>query len=153
MDAMGGRCEWTGHVRRAERLAIVWGGVTAQLLLWAIAFIVSNNVGPSIGEFSGQFLHTLLGWNLILVAVNLLPVKPLDGYEAWPLLWMIFQDWRRRRPNERKQQLRAKTIKKAKKAEEFKRLEINLTSSNEIREMIKQTIERAAAEHKAKNQA
>src|SRR5262245_20659397 len=37
MDAMGGCCEWAGQVTPTQRLAIVWGGVLAQLLLWGAA--------------------------------------------------------------------------------------------------------------------
>jgi hypothetical protein len=149
MDAMGGCCEWVGSVTRAQRLAIVWGGVLAQLLLFGIALGVSFYIGPFGGEFSGQFLPVLLRWNLILVALNLLPVKPLDGYDAWRLLSMAFQDWRGRRRRARRQRLTSETIKKI---EELERLEPNIKPNPEIKEMMNQIIRRAAAEHKAKNQ-
>jgi hypothetical protein len=150
MDALGGCCEWTGRVTRAQRLAIVWGGVLAQLLLFGIAFVVSIIIGPPLNEFSGQFLHILLPWNLFLVAFNLLPVKPLDGYDAWRLLSVTFQEWRRQRRSARKRRLTAETIKKI---EELERLEPNVKPNPEIKEMMNQIIRRAAEEHKAKNQA
>lgn len=150
MDAMGGCCEWGGRVTRAQRLAIVWGGVLAQLLLWGIAFVASIYLGPFTNEFSEQFLHILLRWNLILVALNLLPVKPLDGHDAWRLLSMTWQDWRRQRHKARRQRLTAKTLKRV---EELERLEPNITPNPEIKEMINQIIRRAATEHRAKNEA
>jgi hypothetical protein len=149
MDATGGCCEWAGHVTRAQRLAIVWGGVLAQLLLWGIAFVASIYLGPFISGHSEDFLHTLLRWNLILVAVNLLPVKPLDGYDAWRLLRLTWQDWRRQRRNARRRRLTAETLKKI---EELERLEPNVTPNPEMKEMINQIIRRTAAEHRAKNQ-
>jgi|SRR5262245_14373557 len=149
MDGTGGHCEWEGHVTRNERLAIVWGGVLAQLLLWAIALTVSVSMGPPGSEFSAYFLHTLLQLNLILVALNLLPVKPLDGYDAWRLLRMVWEDWRRRRRIIRRQELSAKTVRKM---EKLKRLEGNIPQNPEIKEMITQIIQRAAADHKAKKQ-
>jgi hypothetical protein len=150
MDAMGGCCEWFGSVTRQGRLAIVWGGVLAQLLLWGSALIVSIYLSPPTNEFSAQFYHVLLGWNLILVAFNLIPVKPLDGYDAWRLLSITFRDWRGQRRRMRRQRLTAKTIKKM---EELERLETNRTPNPEVTEMINQIIQRAATERKSKNQA
>ena len=150
MDALGGCCEWIGQVTRAQRLAIVWGGVLAQLLLFGIALVVTITLGPPSNEFLGQFLPILLQWNLILVALNLLPVKPLDGYDAWRLLSMTFKDWRRQRRSARRRRLTAETIKKI---EELERLEPNVKPNPEIKEMMNQIIRRAAEEHKAKNQA
>jgi Zn-dependent protease len=149
MDATGGCCEWAGLVTRAQRLAIVWGGVLAQLLLWGGAFLASIYLRPFTSGFSEDFLHTLLLWNLILIALNLLPVKPLDGYDAWRLLRMTWRDWRRQRRQARRHRLRAETLKKI---EELDRPEPDLTPNSEMKEMINQIIRRAAAEHKAKNQ-
>jgi stage IV sporulation protein FB len=150
MNAMGGCCEWAGRATRTGRLAIAWGGVLAQLLLWGITYIVSFSLGPATSEFSAQFFHILLGWNLILVAFNLIPLKPLDGYDAWRLLSMTLQDWRQQRRRMRRQRLTAKTIKKM---EELERLEAKRTPNPEVTEMINQIIQRAATEHKSKNQA
>ena len=149
MDAIGGCCEWVGRVTRAQRLAIVWGGVLAQLLLWGIAFVASIYLGPFIGGFSEDFLPVLLRWNLILVALNLLPVKPLDGYDAWRLLRQTWQDWRRQRREARRRRLTAETLKKI---EELEHLETNVTPNPEMKEMINQIIRRTAEERRAKNQ-
>jgi hypothetical protein len=150
MDALGGCCEWVGSVTRAQRLLIVWGGVLAQLILFGIALVVTIFIGPYISDFWYPFLPILLQWNLILVALNLLPVKPLDGYDAWRLLSMTFQDWRRQKRSARRRRLTAETIKKI---EELERLEPNVKPNPEIKEMMNQIIRRAAEEHKAKNQA
>jgi Zn-dependent protease len=150
MDATGGCCEWMGGVTRAQRLAIVWGGVLAQLLLWVITLGAFMYLGPPTSAFSGDFIGALLEWNLIMVALNLLPVKPLDGYEAWRLIRMTWQDWRRQRRKARKQRLTAETLKKI---QELERLEPNVTPKPEVKEMINQIIRRTAEEHRAKNQA
>jgi hypothetical protein len=149
MDGAGGCCEWAGYVTLTQRLAIAWGGVLAQLLLWGAAFVAYIYLGRFISSFSGEFLPILLRWNLILIALNLLPVKPLDGYEAWPLLRLTWQDWRRRRLKARRRRLTAETLKKV---EELERLESNITPNPEMKEMINQIIRRTAAEHKARNQ-
>jgi len=149
MDALGGCCEWAGQVTRAQRLAIAWGGVLAQLLLFGGAIVGLRFIGPSVSEFWGDILPFLLQWNLILIALNLLPVKPLDGYDAWRLLWMAVQDWRRQRRRSRRQRLTLETLKKI---EELERLKPNVRPNPEIREMMNQIIRQAAAEHKKKNQ-
>ncbi|HKQ73843.1 MAG TPA: hypothetical protein VJ810_08965 [Blastocatellia bacterium] len=148
MDALGGCCEWVGSVTRAQRLLIVWGGVLAQLILFGIALVVSIFIGQYISDFWYPFLPVLLQWNLILVALNLLPVRPLDGHEAWRLLSMVVQDWRTQRRRARRQRLTAETIKKI---EELERLEPNLKPNPELKEMVNEIIRKAAAEHKAKN--
>ncbi len=148
MDALGGCCEWTGDVTRAQRLAIVWGGVLTQLLLFGIALAVFISPVPFGHAFLGQTLPVLLQWNLILVTLNLLPVKPLDGYEAWPLLSITIKDWRRERRSARRRRLTAETIKKI---EELERLKPGVKPNSEIKEMMNQIIRKAAAEHKAKN--
>jgi Zn-dependent protease len=148
MDAMGGCCEWAGRVTRAQRLAIVWGGVLAQILTFGIALVASIYLGQYASAFSADFLHILLQWNLIIIALNLLPVKPLDGHEAWRLLRMAWQDWGRQRSRARKQRLSTETLKKI---EELERHDPNVTPSPETKEMINQIIRRVATEHKAKN--
>lgn len=80
---LGGTCEWYGHVTARQRAIIAWGGVLAQLALYVAARVVAV-VLPSWGFF-GQLLYTLTATNLILIVINLLPIRPLDGAEAWKL--------------------------------------------------------------------
>jgi stage IV sporulation protein FB len=81
---LGGTCEWYGHVTPKQRAIIAWGGVVAQFALLLVAQLTSIIV-PSWGFFA-QLMNTLTGTNLILIALNLLPIPPLDGAEAWKLL-------------------------------------------------------------------
>lgn len=80
---LGGTCEWYGHVTARQRAMIAWGGVLAQGVLYVAARLVATVV-PSWG-FWGQVLYTLTATNLILIVVNLLPIRPLDGAEAWKI--------------------------------------------------------------------
>ena len=79
----GGTCEWYGDVTAKQRAIIAWGGVLAQAVVYVAARILSLVV-PTWG-FLGDFMYTLLVTNLILIAINLLPIRPLDGAEAWKL--------------------------------------------------------------------
>lgn len=80
----GGTCEWYGDVTAKQRALIAWGGVFAQAALYIVARIVTFVI-PTWGFF-GDFMYTLLVTNLIVIAINLLPIRPLDGAEAWKLL-------------------------------------------------------------------
>jgi len=63
---------------------IAWVVVIAQMVLYAAARVAAIIV-PSWGIF-GQLMYTLTATNFILIVVNLLPIRPLDGAEAWKLL-------------------------------------------------------------------
>jgi stage IV sporulation protein FB len=149
LDGAGGRCEWYGEVSGGWQLAIASGGVIAQLVLWGIAFSVDRLANPPASLFSAHFLDVLLGWNLILVALNLIPVSPFDGQTIWRLLPAILRNWRRRRRMLRRQRLTAVTVKRMK---ELDRLEPEIKPSQEAREAIRKAIEHAAANFKAQEQ-
>ncbi len=77
-----------------QRSVIAWGGVVGQLVVLAIALVLGFVDSPYLqGDFVRQMLHAFVATNLSLMAVNLVPVRPLDGAEAWLLFGML---WRRR---------------------------------------------------------
>jgi stage IV sporulation protein FB len=80
---LGGTCEWYGDVTSKQRAIIAWGGVLAQAAL-LVGALFATVVLPSWG-FIGQFMYTLTMTNIILIVINLLPIRPLDGAEAWQL--------------------------------------------------------------------
>lgn len=89
LTGFGGHCAWQGHVRPVDRAAIAFGGVAAQLLLFAIVQAVAFLGLWPHGTFAAQAWWMFTTSNLWLVVLNLLPFKPLDGVEAWalPYLW------------------------------------------------------------------
>jgi len=86
VTGFGGRCRWAGAATEDERAKVAWGGVLAQgvLLVVAVVALVLGIIPVSAtgAQLSSAFIHT----NLILIVLNLLPVPPLDGAEAWSLL-------------------------------------------------------------------
>lgn len=94
VSGIGGRCYWQGSVSPIRRACIAWGGVWAQLLALAGAGIAVAGAGrPADGPLRDLFyvLTFANGW---LVILNLVPVAPLDGAQAWRLFPLL---WRRRR--------------------------------------------------------
>lgn len=83
VQGFGGTCEWYGNVTAKQRAIIAWGGVLAQAGLY-IAARFASVVLPSWGTL-GELVYTLTATNLILIVINLLPIRPLDGAEAWRL--------------------------------------------------------------------
>jgi membrane-associated protease RseP (regulator of RpoE activity) len=102
VHAIGGTCRWSGRVSGLQRSWIAWGGVGAQVLL-AVATIV---VLPYLGrpETSGRALmdvaYVFTASNLLIALLNLIPVAPLDGVEAWRIVRAIRGPKRPRRATE-----------------------------------------------------
>ncbi len=90
----GGYCSWQGAVSDRGRAFIAWGGIAGQAILYVIAAIILATV-PVYDRFAYVFLYTLTSSNLILAALNLLPIPPLDGAAAWPLVPMLWRDFMR----------------------------------------------------------
>lgn len=85
LHAIGGECRWTGHASDRRRAIIAWGGVVAQAIL-GVATLAALALAPTPTGFGGDLVAMFLGANLLLIALNLLPIPPLDGARAWRLL-------------------------------------------------------------------
>lgn len=84
IHALGGECAYAGGVTSRQSAIIAWGGVLAQLALLLTVPIWSSLL-PSWRIFA-DLAYTLTRTNLILIALNLIPVRPFDGAEAWRVL-------------------------------------------------------------------
>ena len=86
VTGFGGLCRWSGHATPFERAAIAWGGVAAQGILLALTFALVLALGSPTSRWTAELVHVFTTTNLWLIALNLLPIPPLDGAEAWPLV-------------------------------------------------------------------
>jgi len=93
VHALGGVCRWSGDPTAIDRARIAWGGVLAQAVAYGVARAALALAGPPETIFVWQLAAAFTTTNLWLIAINLIPVPPLDGAEAWKLLGM----WRRQR--------------------------------------------------------
>jgi stage IV sporulation protein FB len=98
LTAFGGWCAWQGGAGPIGRACIAWGGVWAQLLILAASLLFEP-----MGPVSAELIATAQGWNVSVLLLNLIPLKPLDGAEAWGLPWLLGRAvrarlGRRRRP-------------------------------------------------------
>jgi Zn-dependent protease len=104
---MHGQCLHEQPERKSDEIWIAWGGVAAQAILLVLAFGVSQLLEArnySLYLFAYPVLRTLVEVNFILIVINLLPVPPLDGAKAWPVLPLVWTRLRRDRKLKRQSQ-------------------------------------------------
>jgi Zn-dependent protease len=95
-----GLCRFDNPHHRKHHATIAWGGVLAQLLL-AVPVMVLAQIFPVRGTpILGTAAYFLGYYSVLLVIINLLPIRPLDGAVAWQLMpywWAdIRESWRKR---------------------------------------------------------
>ncbi len=83
LNIIGGVCRWQGEVTQVKRIMIAWGGVLAQGVVLAGTDIANRSFGPFHSPFMQELLWTWTAGNVYLIALNLLPIPPLDGATAW----------------------------------------------------------------------
>jgi Zn-dependent protease len=71
---------------RMERALVAWGGVAMQLMVAIPVGARLLLLGYTPSDTLNGVLLILSGYSLILVAINLLPIRPLDGSRAWDII-------------------------------------------------------------------
>ena len=112
-----------GYASPREEMQIAWAGVAAQLVLLAVASgvraLVAGNLSP-IGYYIARPVFTvLIGFNIFLMIVALLPIGPFDGHAAWQVFGMM----------------RAKRRKKAARREEVRQFPERALPEDQRREL------------------
>lgn len=90
IHGFGGECVHQPARNEWQSSVIAWGGVLMQLLLFVGALIVSRALEPQ-SAFVTQFLHVMTETNLLIAAINLLPLPGLDGGRAWKLPGLVYR--------------------------------------------------------------
>lgn len=86
---MHGACRYEQPYYEYDDVLIAWGGVAAQALLLACAWpaLWALPWAPhAVRQALAPSLNVLVGTNLLIALINLLPVAPLDGAKAWRIL-------------------------------------------------------------------
>jgi len=89
ITGIGGMCRWSGSATAMERALIAWGGVMAQSVLLVAAAIVAFTVPAVARGWLAGLLSVFLWTNVYLMALNLIPIPPLDGSEAWKIIPLL----------------------------------------------------------------
>ncbi len=91
-SGLGGVCQWDGNASPFDEALIAWGGVLAQLVLYVTTQLLLLFIYQPHTAFGWQVASAFTDSNLYLIAINLLPIPPLDGARAW----RIFSAFRER---------------------------------------------------------
>ncbi len=83
---LGGACRYTGATSPFSRALVAWGGPLAQLLLLVAALVAFAAAGPVLDQFSLDLRHGLVAANAWMLLLNLLPIPPFDGAEAFKVV-------------------------------------------------------------------
>jgi Zn-dependent protease len=93
LHALGGRTLYRDDGATPwSRAVIAWGGVLVQAAILVPAILLVELVPLPrgfMGQLLGQVLFILLPINLFILLFNLLPVRGLDGHEAWKIVRML----------------------------------------------------------------
>lgn len=95
VHGFGGLTRWSGAVTSVQRALIAWGGIVAQALLFGAAHALSFALGGPTNMFQAELYSALTYTNLYVAALNLIPIAPFDGAEAWRLFPLLLK----RRPS------------------------------------------------------
>jgi hypothetical protein len=87
----GGHCTYAPAGSDRERAVIAWGGVLAQGVLLAATVIARDALGAGRFALLEEVSVVFVLVNVLMIGVNLLPVQPLDGADAWRLVPMLLR--------------------------------------------------------------
>lgn len=92
----GGYCRHESAGTRVQEAVVAWGGVWAQLALYAVVQLLLLVLGPPSSPHVALIVYVFTDINLWIAALNLIPFEPLDGAKAWPLVGMLAARWRKK---------------------------------------------------------
>jgi hypothetical protein len=155
VNGFGGLCRYAGSPTPVQSSIIAWGGVVFQMIALVVALVIGNFVVPPEGAFGTQLYDSFIRINLFLAAFNLLPIPPFDGAEAWKL----FGRWKSqgKKPPKRERNVNPKPRRGAPgQVVQLKRRadgkEVIVIDEDDVKETVKEALERAAREARDKRQ-
>jgi len=80
---VAGICWYEDTLGPSKKTFVAWGGVAAQVLLFVAGLLAVHFVDLSQHPYADALAVTWLFLNPMLAFLNLLPVDPLDGFQAW----------------------------------------------------------------------
>lgn len=87
LHALHGLCRYQGmRITREDQAVVSWAGVLPQIALGLLAWLFFATDGTTGNVLMDDAMRFLATENMLLVGINLLPIRGLDGYTAWSLL-------------------------------------------------------------------
>ena len=87
-----GQCHYGAPRREAADVAVAWGGVAAQAMLFVLALLLakSMSLAGGIPRALAPAFDVWIPINMLVAFCNLLPIATLDGSKAWRFIPMGF---------------------------------------------------------------
>ena len=101
IHALGGDCRYSGTPTPRQRSIIAWGGVLAQAALLVVTQLLARLVSLPPSAVVAELFAVFVGVNVELMFITLMPVRPLDGAEAWRLPGLLWRARKARRARPR----------------------------------------------------
>lgn len=73
-----------------DEAIIAWGGVIAQLVVALPLILIASTTNILNDRLMAPVVGVLGYYNILLVVINLLPLKTLDGSKAWRLFSILY---------------------------------------------------------------
>ena len=86
VSAVHGRCVFGDPKNLRSHVAVAWGGVAAQfvvLILAAMLAYMLHSVPDAAKKILSAAFFVWIPLNILIMAINLLPLPGLDGFVAW----------------------------------------------------------------------
>jgi len=154
VNGFGGLCQYVGAPTPVQRSMIAWGGVVFQMIALVIALVVANFIYAPQSAFGLELYDSFIRINLFLAAFNLIPIPPFDGAEAWKLFGRLKGQ---KKPPRRERRVKPKPrrdgpgeVVQLKRRADGK--EVIVIDEDEVKETVKEALERAAREARDKRQ-
>jgi len=155
----GGLCHWSGYPTPRQRVLIAWGGVLAQAALGAVTLAAVVALGRPAQPFAADLVDTFLRTNLWVIMLNLLPIPPLDGVEAWGIVALLRAARARRAMDAAQSGARARADEERTRARAALPAEIHAIHELEPHELapmpeeVKRVLDRILAEGRAEHES
>lgn len=152
VSGFGGLCWWDGNPTPTERALIAWGGVMAQAALALATLVAVTILGRPGNPFAAELVASFLGPNVSLILLNLLPIPPLDGAEAWKIV-PILRARRERRRERLSAQKKAELFHLQARAADVTDAEELAPMPDEVRRVLDRVMSEGRARHAAEREA
>jgi Zn-dependent protease len=91
-----GTCTTEAPDYELDDVLIAWGGVAAQFVVLVAAFsadLLLSAFAPVAQWIASPVFRVLIGANIFIMILSLIPLAPLDGFKAWRILSILREWW------------------------------------------------------------
>lgn len=85
IHGFGGSCFWSGFATKFQESLIAWAGIIAQVIIFLFFNFSPYFIDFPKNSITESIFYVFIGPNLFIILINLLPIEPFDGAQAWKI--------------------------------------------------------------------